>query len=204
MTTGRDDSGDDPSVTRGPALRRLKISLVCGGLLVCAVLVALSPTFGRAQPTGAYRPLLPPDALTNGCYPLPAGVSLDFDYQVRRDGNVTLAGEGRRRRLELQYDLIDINAAAAALTESFVRAGFHADHVPTDPTASASRRVRLAKKGVGTVNAVLTPLSPLRSGQIVRGSIVLDLPVAVRASNAPVCSDPASTKRFTAEPTTWS
>lgn len=183
---------------------RVKLGLACAGLLVCAVLVALSPTFGRAQPSGAYRPPLPPDALTNGCYPLPAGVTLDFAYQVRRDGDVTLAGEGRRRRLQLQYDLVDIDAAAAALTRSFVRAGFRTDHDSQQVVPPGGRRVTLSKPGIGRVSAVLTPLSPLRSDQIVRGTIVLDLPVTARASKAPVCSDPASTKRFTAEPTTWS
>lgn len=194
MTRGRDDSG----------VRRLRIALVGTVLLVCAVLVALSPTFGRAQPSGAYRPLLPPDALTNGCYPLPAGAKLAFAYQVRRDGDVTIPGEGRRRRLQLQYDLVDIDAATAALTESFTRVGFRVVPDATGAAPAGSRSVRLTKPGIGPVSAVLTPMSPLRPGQIVRGTIVLDLPVARRASNAPVCSDPASTKRFTAEPTTWS
>lgn len=183
-----------------PGARRLRIGLVCGGLLVCAVLVALSPSFGRAQPSGSYRPPLPPDALTNGCYPLPGGVRLDLPYQVRHDGDVVVPGEGRRRRLELQYDLLDIGPAAAALSRSFVRAGFRNTGSTAGPTPG-SRSIRLSKRGVGTVSAVLTPLSPLGSDQIVRGTVVLDLPVAARASEAPVCSDPASTKRYPTEPT---
>ncbi|WP_460846163.1 hypothetical protein [Nocardioides ultimimeridianus] len=170
------------------------------GLLACVVVVLLSPSFGRARPSGSYRPLLPPDALTNGCYPLPAGVRLDLPYQVRRDGDTVVPGEGRRRRLELQYDLIDVGPATSRLSESFVRAGFRETGSSAGPTPG-SRSIRLARKGIGTVSAVVTPLSPLGSDQIVRGTIVLDLPVAAPASDSPVCSDPGSTKRYPTEPT---
>ena len=56
------------------------------------------------------------------------------------------------------------------------------------------------KAGVGTVTAVLEPLSPLKKDQIVRGTITLDLPRVAKSSDNPVCDDPASTKRFPPNP----
>ncbi|HWU23753.1 MAG TPA: hypothetical protein VN088_19600 [Nocardioides sp.] len=190
-----DEPRAERSGTRGFAVRRRKIGLACG-LVACVAVVLLSPSFGRAQPSGAYRPPLPPDALHNGCYPLPAGVHLDLRYQVRHDGDVR-GPDGLRRRLVLQYDLVDLDTAAAAFTRSFVAAGFHehSGSIP-DGVAPTGRTITLVKSGVGPVRATLTPLSPSGPDQIVRGSIVLDLPVAARASASPVCSDPSSTKRF--------
>jgi hypothetical protein len=155
-----------------------------GGLgLLVLVLVALSPAFGRAHPTGAYRPPLPPDALTNGCYPLPDGVRLDLPYQVRSDGDA--AG---RRRLVLQYDLLDRDAAAGRLAADFARAGWR--RTGADPA-----RPTFTKDG-STVHAVVAALSPLTKEQIVRGTITLDLPSVAVRSSAPVCRDVTSTKRF--------
>ncbi|MFL6062279.1 MAG: hypothetical protein ACJ72E_13690 [Marmoricola sp.] len=165
-------------------------------VLVAAVLVVLSPTFGRATPSGAYRPPLPPDALTNGCYPLPGGVKLDFPYQVRHDGDVN--GE---RHLVLQYDLIDRDAAVTALTKSFGAAGFHTPvddvlgSISTDGHPDAVPVV-LEKQGIGTIQALVYPLSPLKKDQIVRGTIDLYLPSEPAQSSAAVCSDVTSTKRF--------
>ncbi len=60
-----------------------------------AVIAAFSNSFGRAEPTGNYRPPLAPAALDTGCYPLPDGVEFDFPFQVRRDGDVdTAEGSG--------------------------------------------------------------------------------------------------------------
>ena len=50
--------------------------------------------------------------------------------------------------------------------------------------------------GTEHISAVVIPIDPLREDQIVRGTIVLDLPVVARQSSAPVCSDVTSTKRF--------
>jgi hypothetical protein len=168
---------------------------LAGLLVVGVVLVALSPSFGRADPTGAYRPPLPPDALTNGCYPLPDGVKLDFPYQVRRDGD-----SGGRRHLVLQYDLIDQEDAVAALERSFEAGGFTNDPDPViikvGPPSAGTVAVVLEKPGAGTVFGTVTPLSPLKKDQIVRGTITLDLPAEKAQSSAPVCSDVTSTKRF--------
>lgn len=166
--------------------RRLKRWVIATLCVLSGVLVALSPSFGRAEPSGEYRPPVPPDALSTGCYPLPEGVEFDFSYQVRRDGDVD-GPEGKRRNLVVQYNLIDRDDAARALASAFVRAGFEA--VPGDED------VTLAKDEI-RVSATVTPMDPLTEDQIVRGTIELDLPVVARQSDAPVCFDVTSTKRF--------
>lgn len=173
-----------------PAQRGKRWALAAAAVLV-VVLVALSPTFGRAVPSGEYRPPVPPDALTNGCYPLPDGVRFDFPYQVRSDGDV----EGRRS-LVVQYDLIDRDEAVAALAASFAAAGY-AEEISDDRyTGPDDARTVSFTNGTETISAVVVPMDPLREDQIVRGTIVLDLPVVARQSSAPVCSDVTSTKRF--------
>ncbi len=182
-----------------PALRlkRWAIAALC---VLAVVLIALSPSFGRAEPTGEYRPALPPDALTNGCYPLPEGVRFDFPYQVRSDGDV-LIGADPRRNLVLQYDLIDSDEAVAAVTAAFAAAGFETvptvsslvdeDGAPVDGATDFT-----LVKGNVLVGGLAYPMDPLTADQIVRGTLVLDLPVVERQSDAPVCSDAESTKRF--------
>lgn len=174
-------------------LTRWAIAVLC---VVAAVLVALSPSFGRAEPTGDYRPPLPPDALETGCYPLPDGVELDFSYQVRSDGDVA-----DRRVLVLQYNLIDRDEALDAVTAAFTDAGFREVGSPDSTVAVDGRAVgdvrsfALAKDDV-VVSGSVSPMDPLTDDQIVRGTIQLDLPVVERQSDSPVCSDVESTKRF--------
>ena len=91
------------------------------GYGLAGVLVILSPSLGRAAPSGRYRPLLPADALDNGCYPLPPGVSIDFPYQVRTDVDLYLRP---LRRLVLQYDEVEAVAVRDSLIATFMRAGF--------------------------------------------------------------------------------
>ncbi|KAA1421825.1 hypothetical protein F0U44_06025 [Nocardioides humilatus] len=69
---------------------------------VAVVAVLISPALGRAVPSGSYRPDLPPDTIELGCYPLPRGLTLDFPYQVRTDGDVH-----GQRVLTLQWDELD-------------------------------------------------------------------------------------------------
>lgn len=167
-------------------LTRWAIAVLC---VVAAVLVALSPSFGRAEPTGDYRPPLPPDALETGCYPLPDGVELDFSYQVRSDGDA-----GDRRVLVLQYNLIDRDEALEAVTAAFTDAGFQ-EVVGPGSTVGDVRSFALTKDDV-VVSGSVSPMDPLTDDQIVRGTIRLDLPVVERQSDSPVCSDVESTKRF--------
>lgn len=137
---------------------------------VAAVLLALvlvSPHVGRAEPTGNYRPPLPAAALSTGCYPLPAGLSLDFPYQVRTDGDV-----GQRRRLVLQYDEVDRATVVRRLDAALARAGL--------PAASAT----------------VTAYPRIPGNSIVRGQIVLDLPSEEVKSHDAQCDNPFSTKRF--------
>ena len=82
-----------------------RLGALAGIGIILAVLL-LSHRFGRAEPTGSYRPVLAPDALENGCFPLPGGATLDFAYQIRRDGDREIGGE-MRRLLVGQYDEID-------------------------------------------------------------------------------------------------
>jgi hypothetical protein len=153
------------------------------GLLVAALvaIVAFSNQFGRAQPTGAYRSYVPPPVLTNGCFPLPSGVELDFPHQVRTDGN-----EGARRVIVLQYDLIDEDEARHQLVRSFTRAGFR--RLPGE-------ELRFNRGDIGRVHATVTPLD-VDDEALVRGTIELDLPATARALDDPHCRDPYVTKRF--------
>jgi hypothetical protein len=166
--------------------------VVLGGA-VAVLLVLLSPSFGRAEPTGRYRPPLPPDALTNGCYPLPDGLTVDFPYQVRTDEDLA---ERPVRRLVLQYDRIDAAEAQQRLSEALTRAGF-APSVPSRPGV-----LRFAKPGTGQVEAVIAPIPRVTADDLVQGTVELILPVAQLQSDSPDCLDPFSTKRFAAaEPT---
>lgn len=175
-----------PRISDSPAVvRRAATGLA---VVVVLVLVALSPSFGRAEPTGNYRPDLPPDALTNGCYPLPDGLTLDFPYQVRTDGDVTVEGE-QRRELTVQYDVVDADDVVESLTSSFREAGF------TTVTDSGDE-LAFERPDTGTVTATVTPLEDIPDDSIVRGTVVLDLPSVPLSSDDPVCDDPYSTKRF--------
>lgn len=145
-------------------------------LLVAAAL--LSPHVGRAEPTGNYRPLLPADALASGCYPLPPGLTVDFPYQVRRDGDVA-GPRGPQRRLVIQYDEVDPATARARITAALQRAGLPAS------------------------NASVTSYPRIPADSLVRGQIVLTLPSVAQRRDVPdpaQCANPFSTKRF---PPTW-
>lgn len=137
------------------------------------VFVLCTPLLGRADVTGNYRPLLPPEALSTGCYPLPGGVVPDFEYVVRRDAD-TLTADGVRRRLLLHYDRIGAAEAERTLRDQLERAGVGGD-------------VRISAHDFEGVP----------DDAVVRGEMLLDLPVVERQSDDPVCSDPAATKRFT-------
>lgn len=150
------------------------------------VLVVVSPAFGRAEPTGNYRPSLSPDALTNGCYPLADGIVLDFPYQVRHDGDV----DGHRE-LVLHWDELTPAELEADLDRSLTSAGYTADG-------------ELAwTKGDHRVEASVTELPDLPEDSIVRGLLTLELPSTPLSSDDEVCDDPYSTKRFPPEPEEW-
>ncbi|WP_322937667.1 hypothetical protein [Nocardioides bizhenqiangii] len=169
-----------------------RIGALAGIGLVIAVLL-LSHRIGRADPTGDYRPDLPPDALATGCFPLPGGVTLDFGYQIRRDGDVEVDGE-LRRRLFGQYDEIDESEALEVIVADFVEAGFVASRRPAPYDAV------LRKPGAGRADVVrvsVEQLSGIEEDTLVRGTFELDLPVAKASPDAPaVCSDPRATKRW--------
>lgn len=143
-------------------------------LVVCLALalglLLLSPTFGRAEPVGSYRPPLPSDALTDGCWPLPGDVLLDFGYQVRSD-ELIATHDGRRRMLVLHYDEVSGEEATRRVEEAFGSAGVDdviltaVDFVDTAPDA------------------------------VVRGQLVLELPPS-RPERRPGCREPFSTKKF--------
>lgn len=158
-------------------------------LLIAAALclVALSPSFGRAEPTGNYRPKLVPAALDAGCFPLPEGVRFDFPYQVRSDGDVETV-HGQRRILVVQFDEVDVGTARQQLIDAFGEAGF-------TPVGTGAELV-LRKPGVGWVAADVQPIPGVAADAVVRGTITLDLPSIEAQSDAAVCSDPYVTKRF--------
>lgn len=142
------------------------------GVAVALLALVLSPLAGRADVSGQYRPLVPPDGLTTGCYPLPGDVELDFAAVLRSDGTV-LDADGLHRRVVLQFDLVSAAEATASAEASFAAAGV-ADDV----------RVRAHDLDVP-------------ADQVVRGVMVLDLPLVRRQSDDAVCFDANSTKRFT-------
>ena len=142
-------------------------------LLVAVVLVLLSPTFGRATVSGSYRPLLPPDGLSNGCYPLPGGVVPDFAYVLRSDAD-TLDASGLHRRAVLHFDRVDAAEATRTIEAQFAAAGVASD-----------------------VRVVARDFNGIGDDAVVRGEMVLDVPVQRVRSQDPVCEDPNSTKRFT-------
>ncbi|MEV5003590.1 hypothetical protein [Nocardioides sp. LML1-1-1.1] len=160
-------SSDSPG--RPPRDRRA-LTLLLIATCLAVVAVALSPTLGRAVPSGRYRPTLPPDTIALGCYPLPAGLTLDFPYQVRSDGD--LHGQ---RVLVLQWDELDAAEVRRLLDAALARAGL-------------PRRT-----------AAVTSYPDAGPGTIVRGTVVLRLPVVRLASDDPACRDPATSKRFPAD-----
>ena len=153
-----------------PTHRRPRAALVA--TLVTVVLVALSPAFGRAPVHGTYRPLLPQDGLTTGCYPLPGGAVPDFAYVLRHDGDTLVAG-GVRRRVVLHFDRIGAAEAVARI------------------------EAQLAAVGAADDTRVWARDFDVPADAVVRGEMVLDLPVTPRQSDRPVCADPNSTKRWT-------
>lgn len=155
------------------------------GVLTLVVIVAISPSRGRASPLGIYRPPVPTEALASNCFPLPDGVRLDFPHQVRSDASV---GHGRRR-LVVQYDLVGAATVAARLTSTLTAAGFAP--VPGSPDGVLS----FDRGDVGPVEATVEPYRHLPGGAIVRGQVLLDLPVTPIGSASRQCADPAVTKR---------
>ena len=158
---------------------------VAVGALVLVVIVAISPSRGRASPLGIYRPPVPTEALASNCFPLPDGVRLDFPHQVRSDASV---GHGRRR-LVVQYDLVSAATVTTRLISTLTAAGF-----ATMPE-SADGVLGFDRAGVGTVEVTVEPYSHLPAGSIVRGQVLLDLPVTPMGSASRQCADPAVTKR---------
>ncbi|WP_340540813.1 hypothetical protein [Nocardioides sp. GXZ039] len=154
-----------------PSTRRARVWVALAVGVI--VLVAVSPAFGRADVTGNYRPVLPPDGLTTGCYPLPGGVVPDFEYVLRRDGD-TVGGHGLRRRTVLHVDRIDAAEARERLLAQFAAAGVD-----------------------GGVRIEAHDFEGIADDAVVRGELVLDLPVVSRQSASSECDDVFSTKRFT-------
>ena len=156
--------------------KRRHWSLLCGAAVLAALLI--SPHLGRAAPTGRYRPSLPPDAVVAACFPLPAGLTLDFPYQVRSDRDAG-RGTARYRRMVVQYDEIDAATARTRIDAALLRAGL-------SPSA-----------------ATVTAYPRIPADALVRGQIVLRLPLAhprPDAAQRGECLDPYSTQRF---PRSW-
>lgn len=163
------------------------------GIVVILVVLLLSHRFGRADPTQDYRPDIPADALETGCFPLPAGATLDFAYQIRRDGDVEVDGE-TRRILFGQYDEIDEAEALDAIVADFMEVGFVASRRPA-PYDAVLRQPGAGREEV--VRVTVEQLAGIEEDTLVRGTFELDLPVVELRPDAPeVCSDPKATKRW--------
>jgi hypothetical protein len=163
------------------------------GIVAVLAVLLLSHRFGRADPTEDYRPVVPPDALTNGCYPLPGDVRFSFGYQIRLDGDVRVDGE-LRRRLIGQYDELDAPEALDAIVADFAAAGFVAARRPA-PYGAVLREPGAGRHEI--VRVMVEQLRDIEEDTIVRGTFELDLPVVEPPKDAPdVCSQPKSTKRW--------
>ena len=173
--------------------RQRRIGIAVGASVVLVVLL-LSHSFGRAVPTNNYRPLITTDAIASGCYPLPGDAQLDLPHQVRWDGDVETA-QGERRILRGQYDLVDLDEARDRLVRSFEAAGFAFN--PYNHSVSPSDDSLTLFRGSEHVTITVTELPGTSAETLVRGTFVLDLPVAQLARpDDPVCADPKSTKRW--------
>lgn len=171
---------------------RFRRTGVVVGVAVAVVVLLLSHAFGRAQPTGNYRPPRTTDAIASGCYPLPGNVQLDgLAYQVRRDRDVRTKA-GPRRQLRGQYDLVGRDEAVARIVAAFAKAGFRERSRRTD---GRSLVVQLAR-GKEAIGVTAADLPGTDEDTLVRGEFVLDLPVVEVAKDDPVCSDVTSTKRY--------
>ena len=189
-----EDRRDAPGVPQQLGSRARLVARVAVAVVVLAVLL-LSHRIGRAEPTGDYRPELPPDALTNGCYPLPSGVVLDLPYQVRSDGDVVVRGEPRRRVLG-HYSLVDRDEALARIVASFEDAGFSPEESDEGSLVLEDDAEVLGRRGTGIVAVRVEQLPDTSADTLVRGSFELDLPVVERASDGGWCDNPSSTKRW--------
>lgn len=174
------------SIPRRRHVRRIAVLALTA---ITLVVVAFSGSFGRAQTIGSYRPELLAAALSNGCWPLPAGVVFDFPFQVRSDGDVGPAGH-ERRRLVMQFDLMGADTARQQVSDALVSAGF------VESGSPRSADLAFVKSGFGRVDLDVTALEGVPDDSIVRGTIVLTLPSTQAQSDSPICSDPSSTKRF--------
>ena len=173
---------------------RQRLTGIAVGALAALVLLLLSHSFGRAVPTNNYRPLITTDAIASGCYPLPGNAQLDLPHQVRWDGDVETA-QGERRILRGQYDLVDLDEAVERLVASFTAVGFAA--IPYHHSVPPSDDSVTLFRGREHVTITVTELPGTSAETLVRGTFVLDLPVAKLARpDDPVCADPKSTKRW--------
>lgn len=168
--------------------RPRRFGVAAGVILTLAVLL-LSHTFGRATPSGNYRPPQTVKTLETGCFPLPGGARLDaLPHQIRRDRDIETSG-GPRRELRGQYDLVGRDEAMARILEAFEEVGLR-------ETARAEEdgvlRVALAGRKV----RIQVFAEDLPGTALVRGEFRMDLPVIEPARDDPICSEPSSTKRW--------
>ena len=159
----------EPSDPR-PRHGKRRRALLVGFVVLALGLLLLSPTFGRAEPVGSYRPPLPLDALTDGCWPLPGDVRLGFGYQVRSD-ELIATHDGTRRMLVLHYDEISGEESVRLVREAFRAAG------------------------VDDVILTAVDFTDTAPDAVVRGQMVLELPPS-RPEGRPGCREPFSTKKF--------
>lgn len=153
-----------------------------------AVLVLLSPHVGRAEPTGNYRPSLPPDALATGCWPLPGDVVPPVPYVVRWDGDIATSS-GARRRWVAHVAEVAPEVARDRVVDAFDRAGF-----TRVPEKGAAVVLRDDTGAVVRVTVVAVPGAD--EDTLVRGILRLDLPVVRAARDDEVCAEPKSSKRW--------
>ncbi|MDF9716724.1 hypothetical protein INN71_11090 [Nocardioides sp. ChNu-153] len=183
--------------SRGP-VRRRALAAVAVLAVVLVVLAVLGDSFGRARPSGSYRPALVGNTVLDGCFPLPGDARPDLAFVVRSDGDVA-TDAGPRRRLVLHWSEVGLPEAATALEEAFTAVGFTVTDATSGPADGVLRLSGPAGERVVVELRSFDDEPPL----LVRGEAVLDLPVAAPARTDPPCDAVTTTKRFGDRPGEW-
>ncbi len=154
-------------------------------------LMLISPHVGRAEPSGDYRPALPPDALAAGCWPLPGDVVPPVPYVVRWDGDVTTSLRTRRWWVAHVAEVAP-EVTRGRVVDAFTGAGFA--RIREEGSA-----VVLRDDAGAVVRVTVVALRGADEDTLVRGILHLDLPVVGPARDDEACADQRSSKRWPPE-----
>lgn len=146
--------------------------------LVAMLVVLLAGCGDRAPVTGINRPPLARPALSGPCWPLPTEDRFGFAFQGVDDAFYRTADDEKRRDVTLQYDQVDGDEVAAEVDELLADAGFSPVATPTwaPPASPGADEAWFELAGYGIVGRAVLDLDGVPADNIVRGTLVLDLP----------------------------